>query len=276
LRTLSPKKTGEAEKKELIGLLNKIKRGKVKVDPNKIVFTKDKRKIAYKHLSDNNENLVIIVHGFFNSKDSALLSYLAEHLFQNYDVVSFDFRGHGKSDGLFSWTTHEGKDLGAVLDEFQHNYKKTAVIGFSLGGSVSVNVLSKNEHKVDTFICVSAPSDFEKVDFRWWKLDIENDIGYSLLSGKGRKGKGVRPGPWWNEKEKPIDNIAKIKMPILFIHGDKDWVVDKRHSEELYSKANKEKEMLIIPNGPHAEYLLRKNRNEFCDKVDIWLKEILR
>ncbi|MBF0252297.1 MAG: alpha/beta fold hydrolase [Candidatus Omnitrophica bacterium] len=237
----------------------------------KILVTQDKRKIAYKHLSNDNDKLVVIVHGFFNSKDSELLSYLAEHFHKSYDVVSFDLRGHGESDGLFSWTTHESKDLEAVLNEFNSKYKKIAVIGFSLGGSISINVLSKKEDNVETFICVSAPSDFDKVDFRWWKLDVENDIGYSLLSRKGRKGKGVRPGPWWRKKEKPIDNIGKIEMPILFIHGDKDWVVDKRHSEELYKKTNSEKEIIIISNGPHAEYLLRKNRSEFCELIDKWL-----
>lgn len=242
----------------------------------KYLTTIDSKKIAYKHLSNRNDKLVVIVHGFFNSKDSELLSFLAEHFIANYDVVSFDLRGHGKSDGLFSWTAHESKDMEAVMDEFAPKYKKIAVIGFSLGGSISINVLSKTRYKVDTFISVSAPNDFDKVDFRWWELDLENDIQYSLLSENGRKGKGVRPGPWWEKKEKPINNISKLEMPVLFIHGDKDWVIDMRHSKELYEKTNSEKEIVIIPNGPHAEYLLRKNRDEFCDRIDKWLEEKLK
>ena len=142
----------------------------------KTLVTQDNRKIAYKHLSNDNDQLVVIVHGFFNSKDSELLSFFAENLFSNYDVVSFDLRGHGKSDGLFSWTTHESKDLEAILGKFDGKYKKVAVVGFSLGGSISINVLSKKAYKVDTVISVSAPSDFDKVDFRWWQLDLENDI----------------------------------------------------------------------------------------------------
>jgi uncharacterized protein len=234
------------------------------------VVTKDRKRISYRHLCGNNDKLVVIVHGFFNSKDSELLGWLAEHLFESYDVVSFDLRGHGKSDGFFSWSAYEGNDLEAVLEEFYGKYGKICILGFSLGGSISINLISKNIHKVDAFICVSAPSDFDKIDFRWWSLDPENDIYYSLLTSAGRKGKGVRPGPWWKKKEKPIMNVSKINIPTLFVHGEKDWVVDKRHSLELYEKAVNDKEIFMIPGGPHAEYLLRKNRIDFCGKVDKW------
>ncbi|MDD4202296.1 MAG: alpha/beta fold hydrolase [Candidatus Omnitrophica bacterium] len=241
----------------------------------KVARTVDDHRIAYKHFSNNKNKLVIIVHGFYNSKDSELLDALAVHLSTNHDVVSMDLRGHGKSEGLFSWTVHEANDVEAVLKAIDQGYEKVVLIGFSLGGSICTNVVAKTNYKVDTFICVSAPSDFDKVDFKWWELDFENDICYSLVSSKGRKGKGVRPGPWWKKKDKPIDNVHKIKVPILFIHGDNDWVVDKRHSLELYKKATAKKQIKIIDKGPHAEYLLRKNKEEFCSNIDQWLVETL-
>ena len=235
-----------------------------------VLITKDKEHIAYKWYKNNHEKVVVIVHGFFNSKDSVLLTELAEHLAEKQDVFMFDFRGHGKSTGVFTWTSKEQLDLEAVLDHIKSGYKSISVIGFSMGGSVSINVLARERHKIDSFICVSAPSDCSKIDYKWWKLSFENDIVYSMLTKNGKAGKGVRPGPFWLYKEKPIDNIDKLKMPVLYIHGDKDWVVDYKHSVKLHDKTDSSKKLVIIKNGPHAEYLMRKHKNELLQEIDGW------
>lgn len=234
--------------------------------------TCDDEKIAYKHYANGHDKVIVIVHGFFNSKDSCLLGKLCEDLHKRYDVFIFDLRGHGKSSGVFTWTAKEGEDLKAVLRHLKGKYEKTAIIAFSMGGSIAINVLARGEFKVDSFICVSAPSDCRKVDFNFWNLDIENDLYYALLTKEGTQGKGVRPGWPWFAKEKPIDNIQKINIPILFIHGAKDWTVGLWHSKALFEKAITDKKKLTtIKNGPHAEYLVRKNSQEFLQEVHSWL-----
>ena len=239
-----------------------------------MLITKDKKSIAYKWYKNNHEKVVVIAHGFFNSKDSVLLTELAEHLAEKQDVFIFDLRGHGKSTGVFTWTSKEQIDLETALDYIRDEYKSISIIGFSMGGSVSINVLAKEKYKIDSFICISAPSDCSKIDYKWWKLSIENDIVYSLLTKSGRTGKGIRPGPFWLYKEKPIDNIHKLKMPVLYIHGDKDWVVDYKHSVKLHEKTNSSKKLVIMKNGPHAEYLMRRHKNELLQEIDGWLNGI--
>jgi hypothetical protein len=238
------------------------------------LLTSDKESIAYYHYKNKRNKIVIIAHGFYNSKDSLILQRLAKSLSDEYDVFMFDFRGHGQSSGLFTWTSKEERDLEAVLGYLNSKYKKKGLIAFSLGASIGINVLSEKDG-VDSFICVSAPSDFEKIDYQLWKLDWENDVIYTLLSKDGRKGKGVRPGPFWLAKKKPIQNIGKIKIPILYIHGDKDWVVRPWHSEYLYKNTNSKKKIVIIEGGPHAEYLIRKFPKLMIELVKDWLKETL-
>lgn len=233
--------------------------------------TKDNEKIAYRLYKGGFSRVVVIAHGFFNSKESVLLTELAEHLSKKEDVFIFDFRGHGKSTGLFTWTSQERNDLEVVLSHMQDEYEKIDVIGFSMGGSVSINVLSDTKIPINTFVCISAPSDCCKIDFKWWKLDFENDIIYSLFTKSGTKGKGVRPGPFWLAKEKPIENISKLKIPVLYIHGDKDWVVGFWHSQKLHSKTNPPNKIVIVKNGPHAEYLMRKHSQELLKEIDEWL-----
>ena len=235
--------------------------------------TKDNHKLAYHYYDNNRDKVVVIVHGFYNSKDSELLTHLSEEMAKEYDVFIFDFRGHGKSSGVFTWTAKESQDLKTVLEYLEGKYEKTAVIAFSLGGTISLNVLSENEYKVDSFICVSAPSDCSKIDYKLWKLDWENDVFYSLLTNLGRRGKGARIGAFWLKKQKPIDNVAKLKVPVLYIHGDKDWVVGHWHSEELFKRTTVKKKLEIIQNAPHAEYMLRKYSKQFYDIIHKWFLE---
>ncbi|MBU0635343.1 MAG: alpha/beta hydrolase [Candidatus Omnitrophica bacterium] len=239
------------------------------------VITKDLEEIYLDHYRNKNSSVIVIAHGFFNSRKSILIRQLAQSLAERFDVITFDFRGHGDSKGLFYWTAKEYRDLEAVLDfAREKRYRRIGLVGFSLGAAISIIGLAKTK-KVKSFACVSAPVDFEKIDYYFWNLDIENDIFYNLV-GEGRYGKGVRPGPFWLKKDNPINLVDKIKIPILFVHGDADWVIKSWHSQLLYEKAaTQHKRLVIIKGGPHAEYIMRKNEGEFVAILKDWFSETL-
>jgi pimeloyl-ACP methyl ester carboxylesterase len=218
--------------------------------------------------------LIVIVHGFYNSKDAVILKDLAKALQGEYDVLMFDFRGHGKSGGLYTWTSKEDKDLKAVLNYINGKYKKVGMIAFSFGGSIAINTLAK-ESNVDSLVCVSCASDPNRTDYQFWKLDLKGDLGYTLFTKQGLTGRGFRPGAFWLRKEKSLDNVAKIKIPILYIHGEKDWVIKPWHSQVLYDKTKSKKKIHIIKKGPHAEYLMKDSRAEFLREVKDWFNSTL-
>ena len=168
--------------------------------------TLDNQKIAYYHYKSGHKKVIVIAHGFYASKDSELFRSFSGSFLEEYDVFIFDFRGHGKSSDLFYWTSKEGEDLKAVLNHLKGAYEKMGLIGFSFGGSVSINTAAETG-LIDSLICVSTASDAGKVDFNFWKLDWNEDIIYSL-SEKGRKGKGVKPGPFWLKKERDTTKMA--------------------------------------------------------------------
>lgn len=234
------------------------------------VVTKDGIRIAFDHYKNGHAMLVVIAPGFFNSKDALLIKDLANGLAGQYDVIAMDFRGHGKSGGLFYWTSKEYLDLLAIVDQFKDQYMSIGVIGFSLGAATAIIAASKTD-AIKAIVAVSAPSDFSKIEYRLWELNVENDIRYSLLS-KGRIGKGVRPGPFWYKKEKPIDVVGKLHQPILFIHGTDDWVVKPWHSKTLFDQAKSLKSIETIQYGPHAEYLMRDYSKEVLKFIRDWFK----
>jgi pimeloyl-ACP methyl ester carboxylesterase len=244
---------------------------------SKTLTTIDKHTISCRHFKNRHPNVVIIAHGFYNSKDAELLEGLAKKLTGDYDVFMFDFRGHGKSSGLFTWTSKENNDLAAVLDYLQAQYEKIGIVAFSLGASISINLLSGTRFKkVSSLILVSCASEFEKIDYKFWQLDLKGDLIYTLFSTAGRKGRGVRPGAFWLKKEKPIENVRRIGIPILYIHGEKDWVIKPWHSRALYEKTQSKKKLVIIKNGPHAEYLLRDYPEDFLREIRKWLRSTMR
>jgi pimeloyl-ACP methyl ester carboxylesterase len=236
--------------------------------------TVDHQKISFQHFKNGSRAVIIIAHGYYSSKQAVILQQLAQALGGEYDIFMFDLRGHGKSSGIFTWTSREGNDLRAVLDFIAPQYSKKGLIAFSVGASISINVLA-NDKRVNSFVCVSAPSNMWKIDYWIWALDWKGDAGYTFFNPIGRIGTGVRPGPFWLAKEKPINNIGKITIPVMFIHGSRDWVIRPWHSRALYQKAAGPKKIISIKNGPHAEYLMRDYPEQFIAEVKKWFFDTL-
>jgi pimeloyl-ACP methyl ester carboxylesterase len=238
------------------------------------LLTPDRKKIAYHHYTSGQDKVIVIVHGFYNSKDAVILKRLAEDLSGDYDVLMFDFRGHGKSGGFFTWTSREGMDLSTVLNYLEGKYRRTGMLAFSFGASIAINTLAADK-RVDSLICVSPVSDPGRIDYQFWKLDLKGDLLYTLGTAEGFKGRGFRPGAFWLKKEKPVENISKIRIPVLYIHGDKDWVIKPWHSEALFDKTPTKKKKVIIKGGPHAEYLIRDYFAQFMAETKNWFEETL-
>ncbi len=238
------------------------------------VQTSDGIMISMDRYMNGHSDVIVIAHGFYNSKQAVLLKKLAGDLIDNFDVIVMDFRGHGQSSGLFYWTSKEYLDLEAVLKFARKNYQKVGVIGFSLGAATSLITAARSD-LMDSLVAVSAPTAFGKIEYHFWGLDLENDIVFGLLK-EGGLGKGVRPGPFWEQKEKPVDCVEKIKVPVCYIHGQKDWLIHPWHSQKLYDQTRSLKRIALIPDGSHAEYLVRKNHKEFTSIVREWFVKTLR
>ena len=236
--------------------------------------TADHHNIHYDQYKNNHKKVLIIAHGFFNSKQAVLLKQLGESLNNEYDVILFDFRGHGLSSGLFYWTTREYLDLLSVIEFAGQSYEKIGLIGISLGAATSIIAASKTK-LINSIIAISAPLEFNKIDYRFWKLNFKNDLFYNLF-GVGRQGKGVRPGPFWHKKEMPLEIVKRSDIPIFYIHGESDWVIRPKHSKDLYENTTALKRLSIIKNGPHAEHLFIKHKDEMLKLIQEWFLETLK
>lgn len=98
------------------------------------IYTSDGIKLALNHYDTGHKEVLIIVHGWFMTKDSRAFSDMAQNFSKEFDVIAFDCRGHGKSSGFYTFTSKETIDLKTVVDFAKTKYKKVYLAGFSLGG----------------------------------------------------------------------------------------------------------------------------------------------
>lgn len=232
--------------------------------------TSDKIKIAVNHYMDRADKVVIIAPGWTMSKDSKFIRRIANKFAKFFDVISMDFRGHGKSSGLYTFSSDETQDLNAVINYAKNIYKKIYLIGFSMGGAISIinSALNKN---IDKLIAVSAPHSFGKIKhFMWLKDFLKNEFNkYEskiLLT--------LRPHPFLKKKIRPIDVVGMLEIPTLFIAGDSDSIIRLTDTKSLYDKANCQKRFEMFKNCKHAEDLIFQEKDKFVNVCIEWFNNM--
>ena len=230
--------------------------------------TKDKINIAINYYPNGFDEVVVIAPGWCMTKDSDAFCRIAEMFAKHFDVISLDFRGHGKSGGMYTFTAKELMDMDAVVRYARKkDYKRIYLAGFSLGAAMSLIYASKSRF-IDKIIAVSAPSDFDKIENQMWKKEA---WGETFKKFELDRFASIRPYPIPLKKIKPTDIVDKIKVPILFIAGEKDPTVHLWHTKELYDKAICKKEYKEYKNGCHAEDLFLHFEDDFTKLCLDWL-----
>ena len=236
------------------------------------VKTDDNINIAYNLYEKGHDEVVVLAHGWFMTKDSQAFSEIAKEFSNYYDVIVFDFRGHGKSSGKYTFGKNEISDISSIISYAKGNYRKVYLIGFSLGSLVSIDYCAHN-NKVDKLILVSAPTDFKKIENN---VLSPNAFVPTLKKFEWKRWTSIRfsVSSIFQEKIKPEKEIKNIKIPILFIAGENDPIIYKWHNEKLYNASNStDKEQIVLKNGKHAEDLYLYAPKTFMDICLNWLRK---
>lgn len=232
--------------------------------------TADNMKIAVNHYKKGHKEVLIIAPGWFMTKDSFAFKKMSQDFSKYYDVISFDFRGHCKSSGTFTFTSKESLDMKAVVDYAHKYYDKVYLAGFSLGAATSV-IYTAQYKNISKVILVSAPVSFDKIENKMWKKEA---FIPTIQKFEFDRWVGIRPGKFWLSKTAPIEVIDKISpIPVLIITGDNDPTVCYWHSKTLYNKASEPKKILIFQNSYHAEDIYLQNKDKFISTIVNWIND---
>jgi pimeloyl-ACP methyl ester carboxylesterase len=199
---------------------------------------------------------LVIAHGFTMTWQRPLVWNLVRQFNRHAGVITFDFRGHGRSGGLSTLGDKEIDDLDvAVRYARELGYRRVVTIGFSMGGSVVLRHAALRRG-VDAVISVSGPGRWYyrgTVAMRRVHLAAERRLGRAFT--RYVLNTRVSPDGWPTpDPMPPAEAAARISpTPVLIVHGDQDIYFPPDHGQQLYDAAREPKELWLIPGFGHAE-----------------------
>ena len=177
------------------------------------------------------------------------------------NVILFDLRGHGESDGdRFSLGYFEKRDvLGAIRylrDGKKQSGDKIGVLGFSMGAASGL--LASTE--TDAIGAIVADSSFAQLrPILDVKLPEESPLPEWVYSVLPLTGATIMMGRLMFDIDlnavKPVEAVRKLdKTPILFIHGADDETIPVAHARQLHKASPvPQHELWVCGNVGHVD-----------------------
>jgi len=234
------------------------------------LVTQDGVPIDAIHLPGPKDLAIIVAHGFTLSWQHPNVWRVANRFNRMAGVVTFDFRGHGRSGGLSTLGDLEVCDLDvAVAWARELGYRRIAAVGFSMGASVVLRYAGLLGG-LDAVVSVSGPGRWYyrgTKRMRWVHRAIEYRAG-RYVTRRWLKTRVSSEG-WKLIPVPPAEAAAKIApVPLLIVHGDKDRYFPPEHARQLYSAAREPRELWLLPGMGHAESACSQ---ELIDRIGRWL-----
>jgi pimeloyl-ACP methyl ester carboxylesterase len=236
------------------------------------LVTNDGVPIDATHLPGDGELAIVMAHGFTLSWSRDYVWRVATWMNRSAGVVTFDFRGHGRSGGLSTMGDREIRDLDVAVGYARElGYRRVAAVGFSMGGSVVVRYAGL-VGGLDAAVSVSGPG-------RWYYRGtkrmrrvhwaVERRAG-RLITRAWLKTR-VSPVRWDPVPVSPAEAAARIApTPFLVVHGDQDLFFPVDHAYQLYEAAREPKELWIVPGFGHAE---SGATSALVDRIGGWVQQ---
>jgi pimeloyl-ACP methyl ester carboxylesterase len=236
------------------------------------LVTEDGVPIAAIHLPGRKDLAIIVAHGFTLSWQHPQVWRVANHFNRAAGVITFDFRGHGRSGGLSTLGDLEIKDLDAAVAYARRlGYARVAAVGFSMGASIVLRHAGLIGG-VDAVVSVSGPG-------RWYYRGtkrmrqvhwvIEHRLG-RVISRRMLKTR-ISPEGWPLVPVPPAEAAALISpVPLLIVHGDQDRFFPPEHARQLYLAAREPKELWLLPGMGHAE---SGSSQDLLDRIARWVDQ---
>lgn len=259
------------------------------------------RQIYYRKNEFNpSKQTIVFIHGASGSS-SAWVQY--EEKFKNeYNILSFDLRGHGKSNRFKKYEDYKidefTKDLHQLIKFL--NIEKFIMVSHSYGTFIALEFISQHEEYIAASILLSPnynvnimPSSKPFKAF----LNIVTKIKLPISDKKTRK--HIDYSKYLNSSDFNIKRtiadlgntglqvylncmkqsfnldyeklLGKINIPVLIISGEKDTIFPIKYVKEMAEKIPNAK-IITIKNTDHI--IVLNNFNEVSSSINDFIQEI--
>lgn len=256
------------------------------------------------------KTLALLIHGLEGSSQSKYMASFSNH-FNNHkiDTVCMNLRGCSGEDNLLLQTYHSGKtdDVAFVINHLteNYNYENILIVGFSLGGNLTLKYLGENAKQLPKQIkgamAVSVPIDigsserelaklknklYTELFFKTMKSKVlEKSIKFPAFKiDKNKLFKATKfsdleeiytvpvfgftsPQDYW-EKASSKPYLTKINIPTLLVNAKDDMFLSKECYPTTVAN-NSEYFYLECPTyGGHVGFMtsFKPNENRWLEK----------
>jgi pimeloyl-ACP methyl ester carboxylesterase len=141
----------------------------------------------------------------------------------NLDLFMLDYRGYGKSSGRIASQAQLEADVRAAWDSVAPRYAglRRIVLGRSLGSALAAGLAAQLQPELTVLISpYDSMASMARTHYPWVPTRL---LRYPLRTDEA---------------------LARVRSPVLLVHGERDEVIDAAHSERLLGAA------------PHAQYVV--------------------
>jgi fermentation-respiration switch protein FrsA (DUF1100 family) len=197
--------------------------------------------------------VIVLCHGIWTGRRECLPLALRFHA-AGYNVLTFDFRAHGLSDGRFTSVGHH--ETNDVLGAIEHvkgrpevDKARIGAVGFSMGAAAAIQAAARGDD-IAALVADSAYATF--LDAAKYSFHVVTRVPHFPIAPMA-----MRWAKWMVKidagKLRPIDVIGRISpRPVLIAHGELDEIVPVRHAHSLFQAAGEPKELWIDPQAHHV------------------------
>ena len=200
---------------------------------------------------------VVYCHG--NAANLTLHArYVAWLPSRGYDVLLFDYRGYGKSEGSVTRAGTVADAVAAIDFALARDPDRVVVFGHSLGGAVRLRAAAERP-AVRGVVAESTFSNYReiaaiKVPWISWLVPFVVSAG--------------------SDPDEVLDALPPA--PVFVIHGERDHIVPVEVGERLFERAREPKLLWKVPEARHmSPWALRSRRQEFERRFEEFFAQAL-
>lgn len=246
---------------------------------------------------DEPKPVVVVMHGFKGFKEWGFVPYLCEQLAEAGAIaLSFNFSLCGIADPekmlynpeIFAKNTisREIADAKLVIDSIDEicssigaNWNGNIYLfGHSLGGAISFLTAASNQTigKVATWGAIAKFDRYTRRQKEMWQKQGFMEFEVFTTKQKLRMNVSFLEDIVINaDKYSIINNIAKIQIPLLILHGEIDLTVPLAEAKQLRAAAGDSAKLVIIEKAGHIfgiEHPFKEPKKELIRALDETIK----
>lgn len=196
---------------------------------------------------------VLYLHGVGDCRTAGVP--LAQLLFKNgFNVLLYDSRAHGESGGAFcTYGYYEKHDVSTAISYLEGRKDirvgRVGVFGTSMGAAVAIQAAAIDP-RVKAVISEAGFTDLRTISVDYQKRIVK--LPWHFLRNVAM----ARSQTIANFKARevsPVTDVQRLAIPILFIHGMEDRLINYEYSKTLYHFAKNPKELVLIPGANHTD-----------------------